>query len=259
MFHNFTKKSERTNDQEKLAKFMVENGMLSEELAKQALYLGRKHSIGFDEAIVYLEKSNQLKQKKSTTGTSSKSNLSGSESSVLRRLVQNNLISTEDAALVVKESIDSQKSLVNILCQFEHLVESHELESDAVTLIINSNLIVDESKETKINFSGSKKFRPLVLLIAKGKISSLLEHAALESAFYVNEQEMTLQEAKLILRYVSENNVSFNQALKELGLSYSGTPVTADTSMEEVDLGKQIKQKLSNWSSMVCSKISYQS
>ena len=239
-------------DQEKLAKFMVENGMLTEELAKQALSLGKKHSIGFDEAIVYIEKSSARKKKNSN----SKSSLSGSESSILKRLVENQLLTTEQAAQVVKDSLYQKSQVLEVLCQFEHLVSPKELEAYAVTLLINANLIVDDKKPAQLDFKGKKKFRPLVLLIAKGKISSLLEQASLLCAHYVNEEEMTLQEAKLILRYVCEKNLPFAKALKQLGLSYSNESVQNET--EEPYFGNQIKEKLASWSSIVCSKLSYQ-
>ena len=239
-------------EEEKLAKYMVDSGMISVKLAQEALSLVRKHSVGFDEAVIYLEKANETKP---SSESKSRSHISGVEASVLRRLVENNKLTSEKASQLVKDSLHLEISVLSILTRLNEFSKPKVFEAEAVTLLINANLVDEKNQKQNDCWKQAKALRPLVQLIARGVINERLEEAALNCAELIHGEEMSHQEGKMILRYVSDYQVNFEDAVNELGLSY-GQEDDQESSVEGIALA--ISGKLSSWSKSLCARLNYQ-
>ena len=217
------------NSSEKLAQYMVSNGMVNQDLATKALQLVDEQDIAFDEALLFIE--NQ-----SSVSTSSKSHISGKEAALLRNLVDQGKLTCERAAEVTRDSLYLNVSAINILCKMKELTEVVAYEREAVELLECADVSTPEDQYCSKNWQLDVTFRPLVVLIAKGLITKEEEEAALECALLVREDELSSQEAKLVLRLVSDSKISVTEALAELGLTLKGNTIKG-----------QIKEKLNNW------------
>lgn len=199
---------------EKLAQYMVEKGMLDRELAENALSFSRHENIDFDEALLILE--NQKKE----NNTSTRSHISGKEAKLLRRLIENDLLSSESAAEITRDSLNLKISALNILSRIKELVIEKEHEAEALELLDKAGVTKKANLNCSRNWQIENLFRPLVVQVINGNLSGRLEKAALQCAELVEEGELSRQEAVLILRHMQENNTKFEAAVKELGFAW---------------------------------------
>ena len=236
--------SPSVSDCERLANYMVRQGMVNRELAEKALAFSKANGIAFDEALLILE------SEKHEDTTSTKSHISGQEAKVLRLLIKNGLITSDKAAEITRDSLNLKISAINILGRVKELVEAREGEDEALDLLVKAG-IVQENKADQYcsrNWQLENTFRPLVIEILKGAISGSLSEAALECAELVEEKKMSRQEAVLVLRQMTEKNISFEQASHDLGFSYGYCPEEdLDDSQAADTIKGQIKAKLDQY------------
>ena len=239
--------SEIDQEYERLSNHMVESGYLTKKEAQEAVYLCRKHSIGFDEALTILE-TNKLSVKPVTT----KSNISGVEANIVRRLVEEKLISHDFAGQIVKDALENGWNVLDILLENKEFVSPQEFEIEAVTLIINSNLINEEEDQ---RYTQAKSLRPLLYLIVNGTITSNMADAALKCAELINSRSMPLREARLIVRFAFDNDTNFQESSKQLGLTYKKGP---SAQIDNPGITEQLKASIINLSNKISTKLNYQ-
>lgn len=239
--------SEIDKEYEKLSNHMVESGYLTRKEAQEAIYLCRKHSIGFDEALMILER-----KKLSVKPVTTKSNISGVEANIVRRLVEENIISHDFAGQIVKDALENDWNVIDILAENQEFVTPQLFEIEAVTLIINSNL-VNEKEDSR--YQHAKSLRPLLYLIANGTITSNMADAAIKCAELINNRYMSLQEARLIVRFAFDNDTNFSQSSKQLGLTYKKEALEKT---ESSGFTQQLKASFANLSNKITTKLNYQ-
>lgn len=236
--------SPSVSDCERLANYMVRQGMVNRELAEKALAFSKANGIAFDEALLILE------SEKHEDTTSTKSHISGQEAKVLRLLIKNGLITSDKAAEITRDSLNLKISAINILGRVKELVEAREGEDEALDLLVKAGIVQDNKADQYCsrNWQLENTFRPLVIEILKGAISGSLSEAAIECAELVEEKKMSRQEAVLVLRQMTEKNISFEQASHDLGFSYGYCPEEdLDDSQAADTIKGQIKAKLDQY------------
>lgn len=236
--------SPSVSDCERLASYMVRQGMVSRELAEKALAFSKVNGIAFDEALLILE------SEKHEDTTSTKSHISGQEAKLLRLLIKNGLITSDKAAEITRDSLNLKISAINILGRIKELVESKEGEDEALDLLVKAGIVQDSKADQYCsrNWQLENTFRPLVIEILKGAISGSLCQAALECAELVEDNKMSRQEAILVLRQMTEKHISFEQASHDLGFSYGYCPEEDSVDKQAAHTIKgQIKAKLDQY------------
>lgn len=221
--------SANRSEAEKLAQYMVDKGMIDRTLAEKALTFSRHENIEFDEALLILEKQG------SEECTSTRSHISGKEAKLLRRLIDNDLLTSEMAAEIARDSLNLKISTLNIMSRIKELAVEKEFEREALELLAKAGIVEtsDSSWQEKDLWQIENLFRPLVVQVIKGRLSGKQEKAALECAHLVSEGEMSRQEAVLILRHMLEKKTGLKEAAYELGFAYYDEDEIPATSLKE--------------------------